>query len=57
LEALDSRISRFVSLRYFAGLTNLEAAETMGLSERTGNSYWQYARAWLLAEITRSTGT
>jgi hypothetical protein len=40
------------------GITNVEAAEALGLSERTAKNYWAYARAWLFREIkaARSTG-
>ena len=38
---------RLVELRYFAGLTGEEAAEVLGISARTADRYWVYARAWL----------
>ena len=40
-----------VKLRYFVGMTNVEAAEALGLSERTVKNYWSHARAWLFREI------
>lgn len=40
-----------VKLRYFAGITNSEAAQALGLSERTVKNYWAYARAWLIREM------
>jgi len=40
-----------VKLRYFAGLTNVEIAQALGLSERTVKNYWSHARAWLYHEI------
>ena len=40
-----------VKLRYFAGMTNQEAADCLGISARTGDSYWAWAKAWLLREI------
>ncbi len=43
-----------VKLRYFAGMTNLEAAQALGLSERTVKNYWSHARAWLFREISES---
>ena len=39
-----------VKLRYFVGMTNLEAAHTLGLSERTVKNYWTHARASLSAK-------
>ncbi len=53
LAIVNEKIARFVSLRYFAGLTIVEAAEAMDITERTGNSYWRYARAWLEAEVRK----
>jgi RNA polymerase sigma factor (TIGR02999 family) len=43
--------ARLVELRYFAGLTGEEAAEILGISARTADRYWVYARAWLRREI------
>ncbi len=40
-----------VKLRYFAGLTNQEAADLLGISTATAERYWAYARAWLQTEI------
>jgi DNA-directed RNA polymerase specialized sigma24 family protein len=40
-----------VKLRYFVGMTNVEAAQALGLSERTVKNYWTYARAWLFREM------
>jgi RNA polymerase sigma factor (TIGR02999 family) len=39
--------AQLVSLRSFAGLTLAESAEVLGISRRTANRYWAYARAWL----------
>jgi len=51
--AHDPRKAELVKLRYFVGLTLEEAANTLGLSERTAKRDWAYARAWLYREITR----
>jgi RNA polymerase sigma factor (TIGR02999 family) len=40
-----------VKLRYFVGLTNVETAQALGLSERTVKNHWAHARAWLFREI------
>jgi len=45
-----------VKLRYFIGLTNEEAAETLGISARTAKYYWTHARAWLYHAITSASG-
>jgi RNA polymerase sigma factor (TIGR02999 family) len=43
--------ARLVELRYFAGLTGEEAAQMLGVSARTADRYWVYARAWLRREM------
>lgn len=40
-----------VKLRYFAGLTNEEVSEVLGISISTAKNYWAFSRAWLLNEI------
>jgi RNA polymerase sigma factor (TIGR02999 family) len=40
-----------VKLRYFAGMTNEETAEVLGISVATVKNYWTFARTWLLHEI------
>jgi RNA polymerase sigma factor (TIGR02999 family) len=49
--SVDPRSAELVKLRYFAGLTIKQAAKAMGLSPRTADSLWAYARAWLLQKI------
>ena len=48
----DPTGARLIELRFFAGLSNVEAARVMGLSERTAKRTWAYARAWLHKELT-----
>jgi len=43
--------AELVKLRYFAGLTNEEASQVLGISISTVKNYWTFARAWLLNEI------
>lgn len=43
-----------VKLRYFAGLTHRQISQMLGISQRTVDSYWAYARAWLHKEIAGS---
>jgi len=43
--------SEVVKLRYFIGMTNEQAAEALGISERTARNYWTHARAWLYQAI------
>jgi RNA polymerase sigma factor (TIGR02999 family) len=59
--ALDEALAKFaetdpqkaalVKLRFFAGLTNAQAALVLGISRNTANRYWAYARAWLRVQI------
>jgi RNA polymerase sigma factor (TIGR02999 family) len=51
LAAEDPVKAELVKLRFFAGMTNREAAEFLGISTTTAERYWTYARAWLYAEI------
>jgi RNA polymerase sigma factor (TIGR02999 family) len=51
LRETDRQAAEVVQLRIFNGLTVKEAAEILGVSPRTVDSYWAYARAWLLAEL------
>jgi RNA polymerase sigma factor (TIGR02999 family) len=53
LAAVQPKVARLVTLRYFGGLTIPEAAETLGVSPRTVDSWWAYARAWLAADLAR----
>jgi RNA polymerase sigma factor (TIGR02999 family) len=48
LAALEPRAAEIVKLRYFAGLTVVEAAVALGVSPRTADGDWAYARAWLV---------
>lgn len=43
----DSKKAEVVKLRFFAGLTNEQAAQALGISEPTVKRHWAYARAWL----------
>jgi RNA polymerase sigma factor (TIGR02999 family) len=53
LERLDKPAADLVKLRYYAGLTNAQAAEALGVSPSTADRQWSYARAWLHAELKR----
>ncbi len=48
LEEQRPELVELVSLRYFAGLTMEEAAKSLGISKRSAERNWTYARAWLL---------
>ena len=43
--------AELVQLRFFAGLSQGDAAKTLGLARRTADRHWAYARAWLYCEM------
>ena len=61
LEALDKALARMdlahpqlaelVQLRHFGGLTLAQCAEVLGVSARTADTWWAFARAWLAVEL------
>jgi RNA polymerase sigma factor (TIGR02999 family) len=51
LAAIEPRAAEVVKLRYFAGLTVAEAAAVLGVSPRTADNDWAYARAWLVTAL------
>ena len=51
LAAEDLAAAEVVKLRFFAGLTAQEAADAIGISLRTANSHWAFARAWLFRRL------
>jgi RNA polymerase sigma factor (TIGR02999 family) len=64
LEALDEALSRLaaeqphvaelVQLRHFGGLTLAQCADILGVSARTADTWWAYARSWLAVELAKS---
>jgi len=51
LAAEDPQSAELVRLRFFVGMKLGEAAEALGISERTAKRYWHFARAWLYDEL------
>src|SRR5262245_44048789 len=49
----DPDSAAFIKLRFFVGMTNAEAAQALGIPERTARRHWSFARAWLFREIQR----
>jgi RNA polymerase sigma factor (TIGR02999 family) len=52
LEQKDQRKAELVKLRFFAGLTNDQAAQALGISVSTADNDWAYARAWLRLQMS-----
>ena len=56
LAGRDPLKAKLVELRYFAGLTGDQAAQILGISPKTADRYWVYARAWLRREMEKGEG-
>jgi RNA polymerase sigma factor (TIGR02999 family) len=57
LEREDQRKAGVVKLRFFAGLTNEQAASALGISSSTADNDWAYARCWLRLEMRPEEGS
>lgn len=53
LKEADGRKAELINLRFFAGLSEEETAEAMGLSRRTVQLEWRIARAWLYRALSK----
>lgn len=51
LAAVDREAAELVKLRFFAGFTAEQAAEALGISARSADRIWAYARAFLLKQL------
>ena len=51
LSKVDREAAELVKLKYFAGLSVPEIAAILGVSPRTADRRWAYARAWLHQEL------
>jgi len=56
LKRIEPQAAQVVELKYFAGLSLQEIAQMLGISPRTADRQWAYARAWLHQEL-RGAGT
>ena len=54
LTEADPAAAELVKLRYFAGLSIPQAAETLGIGARSADRLWAYARAWLRDALSES---
>jgi RNA polymerase sigma factor (TIGR02999 family) len=50
----DPLSAQLIKLRFFTGLSNVAAAQLLGIPERTAKRTWAYARAWLYDELKQS---
>jgi RNA polymerase sigma factor (TIGR02999 family) len=55
LAECDPVNARLVEVRYFAGLTARDTAAVLGISARTVDRHWAYARAWFRRELEGAT--
>ena len=51
LKPADPEAAQLVQLRYFVGLSIPDAAKALGVSPRTADRLWAFARVWLLREV------
>ncbi len=54
LHELDARKCQVVELRFFGGLTCREVAEHLGISSKTVEADWYFARAWLRDQLSEA---
>jgi RNA polymerase sigma factor (TIGR02999 family) len=52
LAAQDPEAAEIVQLCYFAGLSVEDTAQTLGISRASAYRHWNFARAWLLQELS-----
>jgi RNA polymerase sigma factor (TIGR02999 family) len=57
LTSIDAQAASLVKLRLFAGLTVEEAAAALGVSRRTAERDWTFARTWLYGQLRRRDDT
>lgn len=57
LEAEDPRAAKLVKLRFFAGLTQKDAAQALNISTATAERDWAYAKGWLQLRLSSEAQT
>jgi RNA polymerase sigma factor (TIGR02999 family) len=57
LAGVDAQAAALVKLRLFAGLSVEEAAAALGVSRRTAERDWTFARTWLYGQLATRGGT
>jgi len=53
LASVDARAAELVKLRFFTGMTGEQAAAVLGISPRSADMLWAYARSWLFEKLDR----
>lgn len=56
LARMDARMAELVELRFFGGLSEAEAAESLGVSRSAVTRDWRMARAWLARRLRGEEG-
>jgi len=51
LAQVDRQAERIVEMKFFAGMTEAEIAQVLGVSDRWVRKQWSFARAWLRREL------
>jgi RNA polymerase sigma factor (TIGR02999 family) len=51
LAAVDPQAERIVEMRFFAGMTEVEIGQVLGVSDRWVRKQWAFARAWLRRDL------
>ena len=57
LQKKDAELAQVVILKFFGGLTNLEVAGMLDVTERTVHNKWVFTKAWLLENIHQATNS
>lgn len=52
LALLDQRQAKIIEMRFFAGMTEEEVGDVLGISVRTVKRDWRVAKAWLFKELS-----
>jgi RNA polymerase sigma factor (TIGR02999 family) len=51
LARVDPKLAKVVDCRFFAGMSDAEAASVLGITDRTVQRWWVQARAWIHSEL------
>lgn len=53
LEGHDVQAAKLIEMRFFAGLTHQQAAESLGVTRREADRLWKVGRVWLYRQVKR----